>query len=66
MSHAPRLIALFMVMTLTVPALTSCKSAGKVVDQATETTANLVLPPSEEMKLGRELATELERGDAAS
>lgn len=61
MSRPIRMFALLTIITLTTPVLTSCASAGKVVDKATETTANLVMPPSEEMKLGRELSAELEK-----
>ncbi len=62
MSSTTRLLTLCLITALAItPMLTSCKTAGKVVNKATETTANLVLPPADEMALGKQLSAELEK-----
>lgn len=55
------LLFLLVTLTLTAPLMTGCKTAAKVADQATETGANLLLPPEQEAELGRQLSAELEQ-----
>lgn len=54
-------LLLITILALGAPMLTSCKTAAKVAEQATETGANLLLPPEQETELGKQLSAELEK-----
>lgn len=61
MTRTHHVTLLTLTLLLALSPMLGCKTASKTIDAATETTANIVLPPSEEIKLGDQLAAELEQ-----
>ena len=59
--HFRKHLIFTLMIALTGTTFSGCKTVSNVAEQATETTANVVLPPSQEAELGKQLSAELER-----